>query len=153
MKKIPSNKSRTRKHIKKSPAPKKTAKTKRAGTKKKKALKAATGFPELLKKAALKVLDDRQADNIVTADLRGKSALADYAIVASGRSNRQVAAMADHLQKTFLEHGVRKIRVEGLPQGDWVLIDAGDVLVHLFRPEVRRYYNIEDIWSHKPRGA
>jgi len=115
--------------------------------------KRPEGLPEILKKAALKVLDERQAENVVTADLRGRSAMADYAMIASGRSGRQVAALADHLQKAFEKLGARKIRVEGLPQGDWVLIDAGDVIVHLFRPEVRRYYSIEDIWSHKSRGA
>ncbi len=117
------------------------------------AKKRAEGLPEKLKKAALKVLDERQAENVVTVDLRNKSALADYALIASGRSSRQAAAIADYLHKAFVSLGVRKIRIEGLPQGDWVLVDAGDVIVHVFRPEVRRYYNLEDIWSHKPRGA
>lgn len=114
---------------------------------------ATRGLPEKMRDAALKVLDARQAEDIVTVDLRGKSILADFAIIASGRSSRQLAAIADYLGAAFTELGARKIRIEGLPQGDWVLIDAGDVLVHLFRPEVRRYYNIEAIWSHHPRGA
>ena len=115
--------------------------------------KRPDGIPERLKKAALKVLDERQAENILTVDLRGKSAMADYALIATSRSSRQSAAIADHLQKAFETLGIRKIGIEGLPQGDWTLIDVGDVIVHLFLPEVRRYYNLEDIWRHKPRRA
>jgi ribosome-associated protein len=110
------------------------------------------GFPEQQRDAALKILDDRQAEQIVAVDVRRRSAMADYVIVASGRSGRQLAALADYLRKTFETLGVRKIRVEGLPQGDWVLVDAGDVVVHLFRPEVRRYYNIEDLWNPRFGG-
>jgi ribosome-associated protein len=112
---------------------------------------AARGVPEQLRDAALKILDERQAEAIVTADLRGKSAMADYAIAAAGKSGRQLAAIAHYLREGFEKAGVKRVRVEGLPQGDWVLIDAGDVIVHLFRPEVRRYYNIEDIWNRSPR--
>jgi len=111
----------------------------------------AAGVPEKLKLAALSVLSDRKAEAVVTFDVRGRSALADYVIIATGRSARQLAAIADYLHKAFLQKGARKIRVEGLPQGDWVLVDAGDVIVHLFRPEVRRYYNIEEIWK-KSKG-
>ena len=80
-------------------------------------------------------------------DLRGKSPMADTMIVASGRSHRHVGALADHVVRALKEAGYGKARVEGLPHCDWVLIDAGDVVVHLFRPEVRSFYNIEKIWA------
>jgi ribosome-associated protein len=80
-------------------------------------------------------------------DVRGKTSVADHIVVASGRSARHVGALADHLLRALKDAGYGRARVEGLPQADWVLIDAGDVIVHLFRPEVRAYYNIEKIWS------
>lgn len=92
-------------------------------------------------------LDDDKAEEIVLIDLRGKSPMADSMIVASGRSHRHVGALADHVMRALKEAGHGKARVEGLPHCDWVLIDAGDVVVHLFRPEVRTFYNIEKIWS------
>ena len=111
--------------------------------------KESLGVSEQLRAAALKVLDDKKAEDIVSVDLRGRSALADYVIVASGGSARQLGALAEYLREAFFKLGVKKLRIEGLPQGDWVLIDAGDVIVHVFRPEVRRFYQIEDIWSAK----
>lgn len=107
------------------------------------------GLPEILREEALRILDERQGEDILTFDLRGRSPLADYAIVATGRSARQLAAIADYMRQAFFKAGASKVRVEGLPQGDWVLIDAGDLYVHLFRPEVRDYYKIEDIWSKR----
>jgi len=92
-------------------------------------------------------LDDDKAEDIVLIDLKGKSPMADSLIVASGRSHRHVGALADHVLRALKEAGYGKARVEGLPHCDWVLIDAGDVVVHLFRPEVRSFYNIEKIWS------
>jgi ribosome-associated protein len=92
-------------------------------------------------------LDDEKAQDIVFIDLKDKSSVADGMIVASGRSHRHVGAMADHLLRALKDAGHGKARVEGLPHCDWVLIDAGDVIVHLFRPEVRAFYNIEKIWS------
>jgi len=92
-------------------------------------------------------LDDDKAQDIVLIDLKGKSPMADSMIVASGRSHRHVGALADHVMRALKEAGHGKARVEGLPHCDWVLIDAGDVIVHLFRPEVRTFYNIEKIWS------
>jgi len=92
-------------------------------------------------------LDDDKAEDIVLIDLKGKSPMADAMIVASGRSHRHVGALADHILRALKETGHGKARVEGLPHCDWVLIDAGDVIVHLFRPEVRAFYNIEKIWS------
>lgn len=92
-------------------------------------------------------LDDDKAQDVVFIDLKGKSAVADGLIVASGRSHRHVGAMADHLLRALKEQGYGRARVEGMPSCDWVLIDTGDVIVHLFRPEVRAFYNIEKIWS------
>ena len=95
-------------------------------------------------------LDDDKAQDVVFIDLKGKSAMADGLVVASGRSHRHVGAMADHLLRSLKEQGYGKCRVEGMPHCDWVLIDTGDVIVHLFRPEVRSFYNIEKIWSVQP---
>ena len=92
-------------------------------------------------------LDDDKAQEIVHIDLKDKSSVADSLIVASGRSHRHVGALADHIIRALKEEGFGKARVEGLPHCDWVLIDAGDVVVHLFRPEVRSFYNIEKIWA------
>lgn len=102
---------------------------------------------EPLEDAILKRLDDDKAQEIVLIDLKGKSPMADTMIVASGRSQRHVGALTDHLLRLLKEYGLGKAKVEGLPHCDWVLIDAGDVIVHLFRPEVRAFYNIEKIWS------
>ncbi|MGE0741659.1 MAG: ribosome silencing factor [Hyphomonadaceae bacterium] len=95
-------------------------------------------------------LEDDKAEEIVSIDIRGKSSFADMLIVASGRSARHVGALADHVMRKLKDAGVKDVRVEGLPQGDWVLVDAGDVVVHLFRPEVRSFYNIEKIWAGGP---
>jgi ribosome-associated protein len=95
-------------------------------------------------------LDEDKAQDIVVIDLKDKSSVADAMIVASGRSHRHVGALADHLLRLLKEAGQGKARVEGLPHCDWVLIDAGDIIVHLFRPEVRSFYNIEKIWSVEP---
>ena len=103
-----------------------------------------------LERLILTRLDDEKAQDVVFIDLKEKSSVADGMIVASGRSHRHVGAMADHLLRTLKEAGFGRARVEGLPHCDWVLIDAGDVIVHLFRPEVRAFYNIEKIWSVEP---
>ena len=95
-------------------------------------------------------LDEDQAQDVITIDLKGLSPLADAIVIASGRSARHVSAIADHLLRALKDGGHGKAAVEGLPQADWVLIDAGDVIVHLFRPEVRAFYNIEKIWSVEP---
>jgi ribosome-associated protein len=95
----------------------------------------------------LDTLDDNKAEETVVIDLRGKSALADEMVIASGRSNRHVGAIADKLVEEIKAGGHGKVVVEGLPHCDWVLIDAGDVIVHLFRPEVRAFYNLEKMWS------
>ena len=95
----------------------------------------------------LSQLDDDQAMEVVSIPLEGKSSVADYMVIASGRSTRQVAAMAQKLAERVKQAGHGPARVEGLPAADWVLIDAGDVVVHLFRPEVRSFYNLERMWS------
>ena len=91
-------------------------------------------------------LDDMKAEETVTIDLRGKSSLADYMIVTSGRANRHVGAIAENVMKGLSESGIKGVHVEGMPNCDWVLIDSGDVIVHVFRPEVRAFYNLEKMW-------
>jgi ribosome-associated protein len=103
-----------------------------------------------LEELILKRLDDDKAQDIIFIDLKDKSSVADGLIVASGRSHRHVGALADHLLRAIKDSGHGRARVEGLPHCDWVLIDAGDVIVHLFRPEVRSFYNIEKIWAVEP---
>ena len=92
-------------------------------------------------------LEDDKAENILNIPLSGKSPMADAMIVASGRSARHVSALADHVARKLKEAGASQVRTEGLPNADWVLIDAGDVIVHIFRPEVREFYNLERIWA------
>ena len=97
-------------------------------------------------------LDDAKAEQIITIPLDDKTAIADTMVVASGRSNRHVGAIADQLVEKLKEAGHRNLKVEGMPQCDWVLVDAGDVVVHIFRPEVRSFYNLEKLWSHESIG-
>ncbi len=92
-------------------------------------------------------LDDDKAENIITIDLEGRSALCDAAVIASGRSSRHVAAIADHLARKLKEGGYGSRPISGAAAGDWVLVDAGDVIVHIFRPEVREYYDLEGMWN------
>ncbi len=94
-----------------------------------------------------RVLDDGKAEDIVAVDMAGKSAIADYMVIATGRSQRQLAALAENLRTQLKMTGKRIPHPEGMTQGDWVLLDAGDVVVHLFRPEVRGVYNLEKMWS------
>ncbi len=108
---------------------------------------ADTDQVEALHALVLSSLDDDQAVEVVSIPLAGKSSIADYMIVASGKSTRQVASMAQKLAEKIKGEFRRTARVEGLPNADWVLIDAGDVIVHLFRPEVRSFYNLERMWS------
>jgi ribosome-associated protein len=102
---------------------------------------------EALHRLVLQSLDDDQAVDTVSIPLAGKSSIADHMIVASGRSTRQVASMATKLAEKIKAETGRSARIEGLPNADWVLIDAGDVIVHLFRPEVRSFYNLERMWG------
>jgi ribosome-associated protein len=92
-------------------------------------------------------LDDSKAEEIIAIDVEGKTAMCDRIVVASGRSHRHVAALAEHLLTAIKDAGHGVARVEGMPNADWVLIDQGDVIVHLFRPEVRAFYNIEKMWE------
>jgi ribosome-associated protein len=110
----------------------------------------------------LQHLDDDQAQEVAAIDLAGKSSIADHMVIASGRSTRQVAAIAQKLAEKVKQAGHGPVRLEGLPAADWVLLDAGDVVVHLFRPEVRSFYNLERMWgfgedakpgSPHPRGS
>ena len=98
-------------------------------------------------------LDNMKAEDTVTIDLTGKSTIADTLVVTSGRSNRHVGSVADRVLEDLAEAGVPDARVEGMPHCDWVLIDAGDVIVHVFRPEVRAFYNLEKMWAPaRPHG-
>ena len=102
---------------------------------------------EALHAMVMQSLEDDQAVEIVSIPLAGKTSIADYMVIASGKSGRQVASMAAKIAERCKQDFGRPARVQGLPTADWVLIDAGDVIVHLFRPEVRSFYNIEKIWS------
>jgi ribosome-associated protein len=92
-------------------------------------------------------LDDSKAEELISINIEGKSALADHMVIASGRSNRHVCAIAEQLMSTLKDAGYGRVEVEGMPSGDWVLIDAKDVIVHIFRPEVRAFYNLEKMWQ------
>jgi ribosome-associated protein len=141
----------------------KAAAAKAPATKLATATKAATGSrkrassaPEVaggeLATAILKWLDDAKAEDIVALDIRGKTTIGDCMIVASGRSDRHVGAIADQLQKQLKAYGASNVRVEGTRTCDWVLVDVGAVVVNLFRPDVRIYYNLEKMWSSERPG-
>ncbi|OYW81924.1 MAG: ribosome silencing factor [Asticcacaulis sp. 32-58-5] len=116
-------------------------------------LSPADGEDLALETLIINRLEDDKAQDIVCIDLRGKSSMADTLIIASGRSHRHVGALADHVLRALKDAGHGKAKIEGLPACDWVLIDVGDVVVHLFRPEVRAFYNIEKIWSVSATGT
>jgi ribosome-associated protein len=97
-------------------------------------------------------LDDAKAENVAVIDIKGKSSIGDYMLVASGRSDRHVGAIAEQLQQKLKEGGYGRARIEGRPQCDWVLVDMGDIIVHVFRPEVREFYNLEKMWSAERPG-
>ena len=114
--------------------------------------KRATAASASLSHLIVEALEDAKADDIVSIDLAGKTSLGDMMIIASGRSQRHVGAIADRLVERLKEEGVRDTRVEGMPLCDWVLIDAGDVIIHIFRPEAREFYNLEKMWgSDRPK--
>jgi ribosome-associated protein len=102
---------------------------------------------ETLHDLVLQSLEDDQAQEVVTIPLAGKSSIADHMVIASGRSTRQVASMAQKIAEKVKGELGRNVRIEGLPVADWVLIDADDVIIHLFRPEVRSFYNLERMWA------
>ena len=125
-------------HLLMAAAPKKTAPT----------VAEPTPSPELkMIDVVLQSLEDAKAEQTVAIDIAGKSSLADHMVVTSGRSNRHVSAVADQVVKALRDNGFGKPRIEGLPHADWVLVDGGDVIVHIFRPEVREFYNIEKMWQ------
>jgi ribosome-associated protein len=108
---------------------------------------------EALHSLVMQSLDDDQAVEMVTIPLAGKSSIADHMVIASGRSSRQVASMANKLADKIKQQFGKIVRIEGLPVADWVLIDADDVIVHLFRPEVRTFYNLERMWAFGDESA
>jgi ribosome-associated protein len=114
-------------------------------------LATARASEDLLKRIVA-WLDDAKAEDIVTIDLKNKSSIGDFMIIASGRSDRHVGAIAEQLQRNLKNEGHGRIRAEGMPQCDWVLIDTGDIIVHIFRPEVREFYNLEKMWSADRSG-
>ena len=139
---------KTKKAVKASPpksATKKTVKSKARKAPPPKARKAAP--PSDLLKRIIASLEDDKADAIVTIDLQGRSSLCDAAVIASGRSSRHVMSIAEHLARRLKDQGYGTRPVTGAAQGDWVLVDAGDIIVHVFRPEVRDYYDLEGMWS------
>ena len=107
----------------------------------------ASPAPAAVLAIAERSLDDDKGEGVVVIDLAGRSSMADYLIIASGRSTRHVGAMAENLRERLKAGGVHAIGVEGMPHCDWVLIDGGDIVVHLFRPEVRAFYNLEKMWG------
>ena len=112
------------------------------------ALPAATRpSPEEVLQIILARLDDQKATETIRIDLKGKTTIADYMVVTCGRSHRHVGAIADNVVEALQKRGVSRVRVEGLPHCDWVLIDANDVIVHVFRPEVRQFYSLEKMWT------
>jgi ribosome-associated protein len=132
----------------KAPAKKKPVSKPRKAPAKKPVLPRPKAAPQTdLLKRIVASLDDDKAENIVTINLEGRSALADAAVIASGRSSRHVAAIADHLARRLKEGGYGTRPISGAAAGDWVLVDAGDVIVHVFRPEVRDYYDLEGMWQ------
>jgi ribosome-associated protein len=111
--------------------------------------KKTSAFADQMLLTTLKVLDDRQAEDIVSINLGSRNSVADYLVIASGRAARQIAAIADYLKEAFEKLGIKHVRIEGLPEANWVLVDGGDIIVHLFRPEVRQYYNLESMWEER----
>jgi ribosome-associated protein len=114
-------------------------------------LSTARASEDLLKRI-LAWLDDAKAEEIVTIDIKNKSSIGDFMVIATGRSDRHVGAIAEQLQRHLKDEGHGRMRAEGMPQCDWVLIDTGDIIVHLFRPEVREFYNLEKMWSADRTG-
>ncbi len=110
-------------------------------------MKAKTAVASQLRDLVHDCLEDDKAEEVVLIDLAGKTSFADYMIIANGRSTRQVGAMAEHLKDRIKDAGFGIAQIEGKANCDWVLVDAGDVIVHLFRPEVREFYNLEKIWA------
>ncbi|MDD9798121.1 MAG: ribosome silencing factor [Alphaproteobacteria bacterium] len=124
-----------------------TPRTKTRATPNAKGRATPSPSPAHIVEQVLSVLQDNKAEQITTLDLRGKASFTDYMIIASGRSKRHINAVADYLHRALKNSGIKNIHIEGLPNCDWVLVDAGDVLIHIFRPEVRDFYKIEKMWQ------
>lgn len=139
------------KAVAKKPVATKSAKTSKskAGTARNNAAASAIADPRRfdLLQMVEKSLDADKAENIVHVDLADKSAIADFMVIATGRNTRQLAAMAQHVAEKLSKAGIKTINIEGLSQGDWVLVDGGDIIVHLFRPEIRTLYGLEKMWG------
>jgi len=97
-------------------------------------------------------LDDAKAEDVAVIDLKGKTSIGDFMVIATGRSDRHVNAVAEQMLQSLKDEGHQRVRVEGQPQCDWVLIDTGDIIVHVFQPEVRAFYNLEKMWSADRAG-
>jgi ribosome-associated protein len=108
--------------------------------------------PAALLKDIVHWLDEAKAEEVVTIDLAGKSSIGDFMVIASGRSDRHVGAIAEQIQRKLKDKGLGRVRIEGLEACDWVLLDTGDIIVHVFRPEVREFYNLEKMWSAERPG-
>jgi len=109
-------------------------------------LKVSLAPKELCDKVVT-ILDQHKAMDIKVIELKGKSAIADYFVVANGTTARHTCALANHIEETLKKEGIKPLSIEGVPQGDWVLIDLADVIVHLFRPEIREFYGLEKMWA------
>lgn len=143
-KKIAASKPRAKSAAKPKAAAKSTSKMKKS----KQVVTAASDPRRLdLLQMVEKSLDADKAENVVRVDLAEKSAIADFMVIATGRNTRQLAAMAQHVAEKLSKAGVKSINIEGLSQGDWVLVDGGDIIVHLFRPEIRTLYGLEKMWG------
>jgi ribosome-associated protein len=105
---------------------------------------------EKLRKTVMEALEDAKAEGILCVDVRGQSTLADFLFIASGQSSRHIGGIADRVRRALISLGAKGVRVEGLPQGDWAIVDGGDAIVHLFRPEVRNFYRLEEVWGLEP---
>jgi ribosome-associated protein len=145
-KKVAAKKVVAKKVVAKKVAPKKAAPKKVAKRTVVAAPVARPSYPDYVENV-LKQLDDSKAEEIITINLENKSTMADWMVVASGRSDRHVNAIAQHVVEHMHKQGKKNVRVEGMPQCDWVLVDTGDIIVHVFRPEVRSFYNLEKLWS------
>jgi ribosome-associated protein len=149
----PAKKPAAKKLSAKKSARKKAAPARKAAPAKKSAPKKPRTPETTLLSRILTSLDDDKAEQIATIDLEGRSSLCDTIVIANGRSSRHVASIADRLARRLKEAGYGTCHVDGLTQGDWVLIDAGDVIVHVFRPEVRAYYDLEGMWRVDERPS
>ena len=149
----PAKKPAAKKLSAKKSARKKAAPARKAAPAKKSAPKKPRALETKLLSRILTSLDDDKAEQVATIDLEGRSSLCDTIVIANGRSSRHVSSIADHLARRLKEAGYGTRPVNGMAQGDWALVDAGDVIVHVFRPEVRAYYDLEGMWSVDERPA